>query len=114
VDQTVAPALGYAPDRAIRGRLNAILIDGVLLGVLSRLLIPGLGIHGLANASLAFLILQFLYFFLQETGGGRTIGKGRSHVRVVQLDGTAPTLKQLAVRNALRCFDGAWAAPTAR
>jgi uncharacterized RDD family membrane protein YckC len=105
VDQTVAPALGYAPDRAIRGRLNAIIIDGLLVGGLSRLLIPGLGIHSLASAGVAFLILQFLYFFLQEAGGGRTIGKRRAHVRVVQLDGSAATLKQLAIRNALRCFD---------
>jgi uncharacterized RDD family membrane protein YckC len=105
VDQTVAPALGYAPDRAIRARLNAIIIDGVLVGVLSRLLIPGLGLHSLASASLAFLILQFVYFFVQEAASGKTIGKRRSRLRVVQLDGTAPTLKQLAIRNALRCFD---------
>jgi uncharacterized RDD family membrane protein YckC len=98
-------ALGYAPDRAIRGRLTAIIIDGFLVGALSRLLIPGLGVHSVGGAALAFLSLQFLYFFLQEASTGKTIGKRRARVRVVQLDGTAPTAKQLAIRNVLRCFD---------
>jgi uncharacterized RDD family membrane protein YckC len=105
VDQIAAPALGYAPDRAIRARLNAILIDGILIGVLSRLLLPALGAHSLASASVGFLVLQFLYFFIQEADGGQTIGKRRSRLRVVQLDGTRPTLQQVAIRNALRAFD---------
>jgi uncharacterized RDD family membrane protein YckC len=105
VDHTVPSALGYAPDRAIRARLSAIVIDGFLVGALSRLLIPGLGVHSVAGAGLAFLILQFLYFFSQEASAGKTLGKRRACVRVVQLDGTAPTVKQLAIRNALRSFD---------
>jgi uncharacterized RDD family membrane protein YckC len=105
VDRTAPAALGYAPDRAIRGRLVAIVIDGSLVGGLSRLVIPGLGVHSVAGAGLAFLILQFLYFFIQEASTGKTLGKRRARLRVVQLDGTPPTPKQLAIRNALRAFD---------
>ena len=101
----VAPALGYAPDRAIRSRLTAIVIDGVLVGLLIRVLVPALGADTLAAASFVGLAVQFLYFFLQEALAGKTVGKRSGRVRVVALDGSAPTVQQLAIRNALRCFD---------
>ena len=101
----VAPALGYAPDRAIRARLTAIVVDGFLVGILIRVLVPALGADTLAAASFVALIVQFLYFFLQEAAGGKTVGKRGGRVRVVALDGSAPTIQQLAIRNALRCFD---------
>lgn len=100
-----APALGYAPDRAIRGRLVAIVIDGFLLGILIRVLVPALGADTFTAASFLALALQFLYFFLQEVIGGKTVGKRSGHVRVVALDGSTPSIQQLAIRNALRCFD---------
>jgi uncharacterized RDD family membrane protein YckC len=102
---SVAPALGYAPDRAIRSRLTAIVIDGFLLGILIRVLVPALGADTFAAATFAALALQFLYFFLQEALSGKTVGKRGGRVRVVALDGSAPTIQQLAIRNALRCFD---------
>ncbi|MEA2496455.1 MAG: hypothetical protein QOJ29_4366 [Thermoleophilaceae bacterium] len=105
MDHATVPMLGFAPDRAIRGRLSAILIDGLLVGLASRLLFPAIGIHSFGGITVAFIVLQFLYFFLQEASGGQTIGKHRANLRVVQLDGTAPTLQQVAIRNALRVFD---------
>jgi uncharacterized RDD family membrane protein YckC len=96
-------ALGYAPDRAIRARLNAILIDGLILGVITRLALGGVDDFG--TAALVALVLQFAYFFVQEATGARTLGKRRTNIRVVQLDGSPPTLGQVAIRNALRIFD---------
>ncbi len=103
--KTAARALGYAPDRAIRGRLGAILLDGFLLGLAYRFLLPALGVQSAEATVLWILVLQFLYFFLLEAFAGKTLGKARAHVRVVSLDGTPPTLGQLAIRNALRIFD---------
>ena len=101
----VISALGHAPDRAIRGRLIAVFIDGFLLGAAARLFVPAMGIHDFGGAILALLVFQFLYFFLQEANGATTIGKRRAGLRVVSLDGAPPSLKQIAIRNALRPFD---------
>lgn len=105
MDSQVTPRLGFAPDRAIRGRLSAIVVDGALVGILTRLLIPGLGVGSLAGAVVAALVIQFLYFFVQEIATGQTIGKRVARLQVVALDATAPTATQLTVRNALRLFD---------
>jgi uncharacterized RDD family membrane protein YckC len=97
------PALGYAPDRAIRARLGAIVVDGVIIGVITR--VAANGVDDFATAGLLAVLIQFLYFFVQESTSGRTLGKRRTHTRVVQLDGSPPTLGQVAIRNALRIFD---------
>jgi uncharacterized RDD family membrane protein YckC len=99
-----ATALGLAPDRAIRARLAALLIDGVIIGVVTRVLLSGVDDFG--KAALLATAIVFLYFFVQEAyGAGKTIGKRAAHIHVVQLDGSAPTLGQAAIRNALRLFD---------
>jgi uncharacterized RDD family membrane protein YckC len=98
-----APALGFAPDRAIRARLGALLVDGVILGVGTRVALGGVGDFG--TALVLAVLIQFVYFFVQEASGGQTIGKRAARLRVVQLDGGAPTLAQIAIRNALRVFD---------
>lgn len=100
---TVA-SLGFAPDRALRARAAAVLIDGLIIGVVTRIVAGGADNFG--SAALIGLLIFFVYFFLQEAGSGsQTIGKRIARVRVVQLDGTAPTLRQVAIRNALRVFD---------
>jgi uncharacterized RDD family membrane protein YckC len=96
-------ALGLAPDRALRARLSAILIDGVILGIVTRLALGGVDDFG--AAALLALALQFAYFFIPEALGAQSIGKAQARVRVVQLDGSRPTLGQIASRNALRVFD---------
>ena len=105
MDQGPATALDFAPDRAVRGRLIAILVDGFLVTGASRFLVPALGAHTFGAVLVALVVIQFLYFFFQEATRGQTIGKRAAHVRVIQVDGTPPTLKQLAIRNALRVFD---------
>ncbi|HEX4732824.1 MAG TPA: RDD family protein [Thermoleophilaceae bacterium] len=103
--QQSAPALGLAPDRAIRGRLPALLIDGILIALITPLVTGAVGIKNFGGILLAGAGVQFLYFFLQEAAGGRTIGKRVGGVHVVRLDGGPVDLQQVAVRNALRFFD---------
>jgi uncharacterized RDD family membrane protein YckC len=96
-------ALGLAPDRAIRARLSALLIDGVILGVITRAAVSGVDDFG--TAALLGVAITFLYFFVQEANGGKTLGKRAAHLHVVQIDGKPVTLAQVAIRNALRIFD---------
>jgi uncharacterized RDD family membrane protein YckC len=94
------------PQVAVRARLNAIILDLLLLGVGSRLLASGLS-NSLSPGTevLLFLVLQFAYFFVLEACTRQTVGKRIFHVRVCALDGAKPTTKQIAVRNVLRPFD---------
>jgi uncharacterized RDD family membrane protein YckC len=96
-------ALGFAPDRAIRARATAVFVDGVIIGIAIRLALGG--VDGVGTAVLLALLIQFAYFFVQEATLGQTIGKRAARVGVVQLDGSAPTTGQIAIRNALRIFD---------
>lgn len=97
-------ALGFAPDRALRARTTALLIDGVILGVITRLVVGP--IDDVGTATIAGILLLFGYFFVLEAAtGARTIGKRAVRLRVVQLDGQPPTTRQLAIRNALRVVD---------
>jgi uncharacterized RDD family membrane protein YckC len=101
--ESSVPALGFAPDRAIRARAGALFLDGIILGIVTRLALSSVGDFG--TALLLAVLVQFLYFFVQEAAGGQTIGKRASRLRVVQLDGRAATTGQIAIRNALRIFD---------
>ena len=97
-------SLGYAPDRALRARTTALFIDGVILGVITRLVVAPIDDFG--TAAVVGLALFFGYFFLLEgAAGAQTIGKRAARLRVVQLDGSPPTTRQVAIRNALRIFD---------
>lgn len=97
-------ALGFAPDRALRARTAALLIDGVILGLVTRLATNSIDDFG--TAALVGVLILFGYFFLLEAAtGAQTIGKRAARLRVVQLDGQPPTTQQIAIRNALRIVD---------
>jgi uncharacterized RDD family membrane protein YckC len=105
VQPTAPPSeASLGPQVALRARLNAIVLDLLLLGTATRLLAAGLG-HSVSagTALLLFAALQFAYFFLLEACNGQTIGKRL--FRVGTLTGARPTKKQIAVRNVLRVFD---------
>lgn len=95
-----------APQAAVRARLNAVVLDLLLLGLGSQLVLSAAG--GSASRSeraLIFLLVEFAYFFAYELRGGRTIGKRIFHVRVVTASGTPATARQIALRNVLRVVD---------
>jgi uncharacterized RDD family membrane protein YckC len=101
------PSVGaLEPQRAVRGRLNAIILDLILLGLADRVLLAVAG--GPTQATtviLLFLGLQFAYFFGFEVRDGQTIGKRIFHVRVVTLAGAPPKPRQVAWRTVLRLVD---------
>jgi uncharacterized RDD family membrane protein YckC len=94
------------PDRAIRGRVAALVVDLLIVSTITR----GLGgIAGIRQWTVAdgilFAFVQFAYFLLLESSTGQTIGKRAAGVRVAMLDGTALRWRAVAVRNALRILD---------
>jgi uncharacterized RDD family membrane protein YckC len=102
-------ATSVAPDRAVRARVNAAVLDGILLGIPSAALAAHAGTNGHVSVSgragLLALAAQFLYFTACEAACGQTIGKRAFRVRVVALDGSPITLRMAAVRNMLRLID---------
>jgi uncharacterized RDD family membrane protein YckC len=95
-----------APQAAIRARLNAVILDLILLGFLSQL-IAGAMTYGARSSTraLVFLGVQFAYFFIWELRSGQTIGKRIFHVRVTTTTGAPATAAQVATRNVLRLVD---------
>ena len=95
-----------APQAAIRSRLNAVVLDLILLGFVSQLLAGSLsGSVSSATRAWIFLALEFTYFFVCELRSGRTIGKRIFHVRVTTASGAPETARQIALRNVLRLVD---------
>jgi uncharacterized RDD family membrane protein YckC len=101
----MAPTREDAED-ALHSRLNAAVVDQILIGVFA--VVVGLVLQ-LAFASVAFAGLaigaELLYFFVQETRTGQTIGKRQYGVRVVNLDGTRPGPRTIAFRTLGRILD---------
>lgn len=93
-------------EAALRSRLNAAVIDQILVGLVT----VGLALAlRFAFASLAFgelaVVVELLYFFVEETRTGQTIGKRQYGVRVVNLDGTRPGPRTIAYRTLGRILD---------
>jgi uncharacterized RDD family membrane protein YckC len=87
-------------------RMLAALIDLAIVGVGgAAILIAG----GSAGAPLAGVIVcwALYYYFACESGSGQTLGKKLMRVRVVRVDGSAPDMREIAVRTALRVVDTA-------
>jgi uncharacterized RDD family membrane protein YckC len=95
-----------APQAAVRARLNAVVLDLILLGFLSQALAGGLsGSASSATRAGVFLALEFAYFFACELRSGQTVGKRVFHVRVTTASGAPATAGQIALRNVLRLVD---------
>jgi uncharacterized RDD family membrane protein YckC len=96
-------------------RISAALVDLAVLFVLSIVLSVVTGeatiedgnvSFYLENAGLGlFLALVILYYFAPEAAFGRTLGKLLLGVRVVDRDGSRPSVWAVAVRTALRVVD---------
>lgn len=94
------------PDAAVRARLNAAILDAIIVGAVTRGIVAVLGAGTFSgDAILLLLAVQFLYFFASEVATGQTIGKRVMNVRVVAFDGSAATPRMCAVRNLLRFID---------
>ena len=97
-------------------RVLAIIVDGLVLGVLFWVMSLIFGTSsaegGMASASLGtlgtllYLILAFAYFTLLEGNRGQTLGKMLLGIKVVREDnGEVPGLGAAAIRTVLRLID---------
>jgi len=94
------------PDAAIRSRLNAAVLDGIVLGVLIEIVVRARGGATLSGDNLLLAYIgQFLYFAVCESLWGQTLGKRAYGIRVTSLDGSPASPRQIAIRNVLRFID---------
>lgn len=95
------------PDDAIRARLNAAVLDTLLVGGVTVAVVAAFGVSFSSPATFVpSIVVQFTYFFACEARWGRTVGKRAFHLRVVDLaDRGRPSVRQAAIRNALRLID---------
>ncbi|MEA2467599.1 MAG: hypothetical protein QOJ57_1725 [Thermoleophilaceae bacterium] len=96
-------------------RIGALLIDGVLLGIV--FFVVGLATggghsgHGRASihlggsATLVFLGITLAYFLICEGATGQTLGKRLIGIRVVSADGSRASWGQVLARTVLRIVD---------
>src|SRR5579864_3777654 len=94
-----------APQTALRARLNAVVLDLVLLGFVSQILAGGAASASSSERALIFLVAEFAYFFVFEISSSQTIGKRVFRVRVVTTSGAPASARQIALRNVLRVVD---------
>jgi uncharacterized RDD family membrane protein YckC len=108
IDQAreTAPPTRQAAEAALHSRLNAAVIDHLLLGVTAAGLAATLGTTFRSWAFLALaLTIELGYFFACELTSGQTLGKRICGVRVIGLDGRPPAARAIAIRNAARLLD---------
>jgi uncharacterized RDD family membrane protein YckC len=77
-------------------RVNAVVIDYLLLFFVTGILLPA---AYLVEFVLAMGLLSLLYFGITESIFGYTLGKKLFALKVVNLDGTKPSLKDSFTRN---------------
>lgn len=107
------PQYGYGQPQlqyvSVWPRAGAVIIDGIILGVVFYILDLIL-----QNASTVALILEvilyFGYFIVMEAMRGATLGKMLLRLRVVKTDGSPISWSESVIRNLLRIID---ALPTA-
>jgi uncharacterized RDD family membrane protein YckC len=87
-------------------RMLAALIDLALVGAGGAAIVVAAGSLG---APLAAVLVGWAlyYYFACESGGGQTLGKKLTKVRVVREDGTPAGTREIAVRTVLRVVDTA-------
>jgi uncharacterized RDD family membrane protein YckC len=92
-------------------RMLAALIDLAIVGAGGAAVLVAAGVLGgdgtpLGAPLVAVVVGWALYYwFACETGGGQTVGKKVTRVRVVRLDGRPAGMREIAVRTVLRVVD---------
>lgn len=121
----------YAPPGAqeqyqgVAIRFVAILIDGIILGIIGWILMallvptaftydPSTGVFSISSGYYAVILLSlviyFLYYTLLEGHGGQTVGKMAVKIRVVREADSSPIgYGEAAIRTILRIIDGIFA-----
>jgi len=105
---------GYAQPQlqyiSVWPRAIAVIIDGILLGVVLDLLVNVIFQNAPSIGLILGLIIYFGYFIVMEAMLGSTLGKMVLRLRVVKTDGSPISWSESVIRNLLRIID---ALPTA-
>ena len=94
-------------------RVLAALIDLAIVGVGGAAILVAAGVlggdGGSLGAPLAGVVVGWAlyYYFACESGGGQTVGKRLTGLRVVREDGSPAEMREIAVRTVLRVVDTA-------
>jgi uncharacterized RDD family membrane protein YckC len=117
--QGVMNAFAQTSARALSGskldnrRVLAALIDLAIVGAGGAALLVAAGVlggdGGSLGAPLAGVVLGWAlyYWFACESGGGQTVGKKVTRLRVVREDGSPAGMREIAIRTVLRVVDTA-------
>src|SRR5688500_10132684 len=117
--QGVMNAFAQTSARALSGskldnrRVLAALIDLAIVGAGGAAILLAAGVlggdGGSLGAPLAGVVVGWAlyYYFACESGGGQTVGKRLTRLRVVRKDGGPAEMRELAVRTVLRLVDTA-------
>ena len=99
------PQLAYV---SVGLRFLALLIDGVVIGVVGSLL--SLLLRNAPGAAGGIVgVLAIAYFIVMEATRGATLGKMALGLRVVKLNGSPISWSESVIRNLLRIIDGLFA-----
>jgi uncharacterized RDD family membrane protein YckC len=107
--RTPVPGVIGSPEAALRARMNAIVVDGVLVflwSVLVGAVILVADVLPLAALPVVGLLVELVYFAAHERRDGRSPGKRHYGIKVVMVrDGSPPDLRAVLLRAALRPID---------
>ncbi len=112
--QAAAPAMEYV---GVGRRLLAVIIDGIVLGIVNGIIaaIFHIGMVTTANGSMSYsasgpgatlpYIIFLIYYIVLEATMGATLGKLALGLRVVKADGSPISWGESIIRNLLRFID---------
>ena len=92
-------------------RVLAALIDVAIIGTGAALILAAAGVLGGDGSSLGAPLVGVLlcwalyYYFACESGGGQTVGKRLTNIRVLRTDGTPAGLRETGIRTVVRVVD---------
>ena len=85
--------------------LALVILGGVVLTTIVSTVAGGDGGFGSMQVRVIMVAWALYYFFALESGDGQTIGKKVMKLRVVTADGSALTMREVAIRTVLRVVD---------
>lgn len=100
---TQAQASQYA---GVGSRFLALLIDGIILGIIAGILVAILGVQRASISSSTTGLIGIIYFIVLEKIYGGTLGKKALGLRVTREDGAPISWSESIIRNLLRIIDG--------
>jgi uncharacterized RDD family membrane protein YckC len=92
-------------------RVLAALVDVAIIGAGAAVILAAAGVLGGDGSSLGAPLVGVLlcwalyYYFACESGGGQTVGKRLTNIRVLRTDGTPPGLRETGIRTVVRVVD---------